>query len=648
MQTLLNLRRLCLAFAVSVCIPAGFVLSAAAPEAPPKPRAVELGPPIDLSSLVVSKQVGSTALAAGDIKTQSLTFQIDEQDCFIYYRALEGYDYVALGELWPEGEPGQPWLAMKTFRVELDREAEVLGLEVVEGTFHEIKSELNLLPAFQVDGLHQGQIVADAKVYSSDAWFPGRLVNIEHGTNNQHQYVFAHLFPIQYAPAKKKTVVLTQATLKISYRLSGPQGASGQAAPSQRIQNDQAKGVYTEAQCIVLCPAALQKEALRLSQFHIAQEGITSAVVTTEAIGQAYPPAEDPPFEGYQNTQLDGWDHIHHYDYALAKKIVAYLRDEPTHPRLVYVTILGDSLLVPPSFYFYYGLYDSIDNSQFGFPPDHKIHEKWIPTDLFYASPDYDWVPNYRIGRLSVNDANEASHVVDKLIRWHANAEWSWFRNVQLGGMGRGAIVAYESWGLFDGMNVKGYYPDDDRDKRVFLEPALTTRDTGIFWCVFHGGVNHLTFTGAALEADDLLRYSPHIEVPIIISIACYCGAFDLDLMKCSYWACTGTHSFGEAVLESPAAGIAYFGTSRAGIGSRSPPRPRQKLARGKQSYVGALLYDVMQSRRQGADTLGQLYADSLFEFVSNADMAGNPRNVYAAFQFILLGDSALKIPVQP
>ena len=41
----------------------------------------------------------------------------------------------------------------------------------------------------------------------------------------------------------------------------------------------------------------------------------------------AYLPAEDPPLDGYQNARLDGWDHIHHYDYALAKKIIAYLRD---------------------------------------------------------------------------------------------------------------------------------------------------------------------------------------------------------------------------------------------------------------------------------------------------------------------------------
>jgi hypothetical protein len=39
---------------------------------------------------------------------------------------------------------------------------------------------------------------------------------------------------------------------------------------------------------------------------------------------------------------------------------------------------------------------------------------------------------------------------------------------------------------------------------------------------------------------------------------------------------------------------------------------------------------------------------DALFAFVSNNDMGGNPRNVLTAFQFVLLGDPALKIPVRP
>jgi hypothetical protein len=64
--------------------------------------------------------------------------------------------------------------------------------------------------------------------------------------------------------------------------------------------------------------------------------------------------------------------------------------------------------------------------------------------------------------------------------------------------------------------------------------------------------------------------------------------------------------------------------------------------------YVVPWFYGAMQSRRQGADTLGQLYTDALFDFLSTADMAGNPWNAFTALEFVLLGDPALRIPVRP
>jgi hypothetical protein len=195
-------------------------------------------------------------------------------------------------------------------------------------------------------------------------------------------------------------------------------------------------------------------------------------------------------------------------------------------------------------------------------------------------------------------------------------------------------------------MKVKKCMEADDRGARVFIEPALTTRDTGVFWCVVHGNVNHLAWPESVLWADDLLRYSPHVKVPIIISIACSAGAFDLELLKPP--GIIGAHSFGQGVLTSPAAGIAYFGSSRFTYGSSSYHLSQRQRVMVRRRYFMELLYRVLQSRRQGADTLGQLYADALFAFVSNNDMVGNPGNVFTVFEYVLLGDPALKIPVRP
>ena len=143
-----------LAAVFSICF--GSNLAAPRPDSPPEPRTIELGPRIDLSDLGINKQAGSMKLGAPDVSTIRLEFQVDQKSCIIY-ATPEGYDYLAVGELLPEAQWGHPLLPAKTFKVELDKEAEVLGLEVVEGTFREIKAELNLLPAAGKDF----QVVAD-------------------------------------------------------------------------------------------------------------------------------------------------------------------------------------------------------------------------------------------------------------------------------------------------------------------------------------------------------------------------------------------------------------------------------------------------------------------------------------------------------
>jgi hypothetical protein len=275
----LNARRLSLTFVVGLQVTVASVLLAATPVSSPGQRTVEFGPAVNLSDVAVSKQAGSMKLGVANVSTNTLTFQVDEKTCFIY-ATPEGYDYLAVGELLPEAQWGHPLLPAKTFKVELNKEAELLGLEVVEGTFREIKAELNLLPAVGKDF----QVVADDKVYRASALFPGRLLSIDHGADNQRQYVFARLFPVQYLPAKKRAMLLTQGTLRLYYRSKGPPGASAPDAGSKRVQSDLAQGLATEAQCVVLCPAKLQPAAEKLSRFHAEQEGITSAVVTTEAI----------------------------------------------------------------------------------------------------------------------------------------------------------------------------------------------------------------------------------------------------------------------------------------------------------------------------------------------------------------------------
>jgi Peptidase family C25 len=590
-------------------------------------RAVVFGPPKELTELAVTKDCGSVGSKTANVHTETLTFNVNPSACFIY-PAPDGFDYVAVEDLEPFTERYAPQLPMKTFIVSLDRNAEVSGAEVVGGTYREVQQPVRIVPV-----PWDARYKPDKELYQTKTFLPGKLLGYERGNDNQKQHVFVRFCPLQYVPGERKAFLVTKATLNLYWSHPAESVGARDAKTLAQGQRTRVRITDPEAECVILCPEALQQQASRLSQFHTATEGIRSSVVTTEAIAAVYQSASDPPFDGYTNRQLAGWNSITNYKYALAKKIVAYLRDQEAHPRLVYLTLLGDGLLLPPSYYFYMG-------GMVG----------WVPTDFFYASPDYDFVPNYRVGRLPVNDTAEAAQLVEKIIRWHKNARWDWFKNVCVAG---GRLVDDDRMytcemgceeairqGLFDGMNVKRFYQSADRLEQPYIEPIFTTLGVGIFYYASHGSVSSLA-SRLQIEADDVMRYSANNRVPVVFADACSTSAFDLDLVNhgCNL-------SFGEALLKSPAGGIAVFGGSRLTFSDRLFYYNQEQPVFAKLGGMQGLMHYALKSYRAGSDTLGKLSSDALYTYIANNSLAYSAANRHTVFAFVLLGDPAFKIPV--
>jgi hypothetical protein len=596
---------------------------------------------INLFHLDASRASFRAELPKEGFETRILAFKLDLKECFVY-PAAAGYDYLRIADLKPATKPGEPQLPMKTFVVELEKSDQVYGVEVVDGLVREIDGELNILPTSQPvawePGARQGGHIPDERVYGMDRPFPGRLVSYETGKDSKRQYVFVRLFPVQYTPSKKKAVVLTEATIKLYYGTSSAESEfTGQGLEPP-----------TDAQCVIICPSSSEIEGIEsaawtLSNFHNSN-GIASTVVTTDAIISAYEPAGDPPFSGYKDKKLRGRRNIKNYNYELAREIVSYLEDSTAHPNLEYVTILGDALLVPPSYYY---------SEKGGWYSD------WIPTDLFYASPNHDLVPDFKVGRLSVSDYSEASNVVNKIISWSQAVSWDWFQNVYLvAGRGhdtpeyhgeRGTIMP-ANWDYFSSMTVHKCFHTDGNEHKGCMVPAISKVDNndeidvGMLFQMDHGSGHSITLEdGDDLDASELLGYQTHTKVPVFISISCNNGAFDLAIMERPY-----PYTFGEAVLRSPAAGIAYFGGSRTNQGAGDfsiydeGNIPWELV---KESYNVELLHYVIKSYHEGADTLGQMASGAVNKFLEANIMEGV--NLESLFRFVLLGDPALQIPPQ-
>lgn len=592
-------------------------------------RAVTLGPAQELPALDVKKDFGRTKAPEVDLRSITLDFTVEPSECFVY-PVPDRFEYLAVKDLHPCTQEGEPQVPMKTFVLELERDAEVCGVEVTEGSYAKVQGEVTIAPSPRANEPNWGKLIPDEAIYGRSTLFPGSLVRYERGCDNKRQLVFVRFFPLQYAPAKMEATLVTKATIRLFYKpgqtrvpLNGDPGPAGVPGPTNRI-------VTTSAQCVIICPSVLQDQGQRLASFHKDKEDIHSAVVTTEAICAAYAPAEDPPFAGCKNRDAAGWKLFGGYDYALARRIIAFLRDQAAHPHLAHVTLLGDATLVPPSYYYY----NHFCQSQ-------TEYADWMPTDRFYGSPDYDLVPNYHLGRLSVSNPAEALSVVEKIERWHEQAQADWLKKVYLVSGWDPTRMDWFRKGLFDGFRVTRLDDADDRVEKVYAEPALTTAEVGFVYMGQHGSGGEAVFNSSMLTGEELMTYERHDRVPMIFAVSCDNGAFDLGLVKHRSLA----RSFGECVLLSKAGGIAYFGFTRLGGGMHTEYFCRGRMVTTHLKYRPALIYYPFLAYLDGATTLGELHSKAVLRYIEDNDIAGDPLHQVEILQHVLLGDAALKIP---
>ena len=191
------------------------------------------------------------------------------------------------------------------------------------------------------------------------------------------------------------------------------------------------KSFATDYELLIIGPKKYQTHLQALQALHNSN-GMHTCYVFTEDIDIYYdhsgqpPKAEDPPFTGYKDSLDDkGKKNIKGYKYDLAKKIIAFLRHVNTQTpyglslltptpsnveaKFTNLILFGNSQDVPPSYYaFFQTEYDQ------GY-----VYDAWVPTDFFYASSDYDWVPELAVGRLPIKDVDVAAEVSGSIQEVH-------------------------------------------------------------------------------------------------------------------------------------------------------------------------------------------------------------------------------------
>jgi len=541
------------------------------------------------------------------------------------------------------GPPGHPSLPFKSyvFKVEgnvkdsvrvglIDASARILT------THHKVLPALNPL-SYLARSKQELRLEESGTAYSSDKFFPGRLLDCRAGYGvGGFTYVFVHLYPVQYNPLTGVLVVLDRAELGVSYspapKRSGRSGAA-----------------------VIITAEGLKPAVEPLLELY-GKLGVKAEIRTVEWIYEKYAEAEPivkypgfyvPPIMDQVYFKL-----LERYNSTLALRIVSYLRDRAEHPDLSHVTIVGDAALVPPSFYYF---------TFPGYPWD-----RWIPTDFFYSSPDYDLVPDYNVGRVPFGDLGGVARYVDKLRNWYQALGEGWVRRVSLSGgypwfetlmFGESAISTASMMGYFEYFNVELLTRTGRNYNNVTVKALFSEGERIWYSSLVHGdGVSMIDALIAdyrprweeLVHRDELLALPWNSKVPVVSSVACMNAAWDDALL----WdeQPFAPPSFGQSVLLSEGAGVAFMGSSRVAWELFYPPIFDMGLL--SWDFAGAsklhLLFlkaynDAM--RREGNVTLGYLVSTGYVEYLAVALPVDEKIALETLFVTQLLGDPVLHLP---
>ncbi len=551
------------------------------------------------------------------MKTKKINF--NPSQCNPYYMNSKQI-YLGISDLQSYGSPGEPMVPMKTIIVDLPKNSEIIDVGMTDVFYREIDQKLNIIPNPEPVWWHISDEIESKEVFesirlkkdifNSEVFFPGSVVSYQEGNDNYRKKLFVRIFPIQNIPKTGRTVLITNGNLEIYYK---------EKEEIEYSYNSQ----ISNAKNVIITPSSFYKQACELRDFHNL-EGTSTFVVNTTWIKNNYRRVNHRNLTTFPLG-------LKRYDKVLAKKIISFLGDYSAHPNLEYVTLLGNARLIPPSNYFFFGTSN-------------------VPSDIYYASPDIDFVPNYHIGRLPVNNVDEATHVVNKIKNW--NSTTTLFNNVSVAGgkpfsspFDIGEMITTDSInrGFFSGSNITKYFGTDESfDKLNLISPL--SGNTGILYHIGHGSGDRIMLNGEPISVKDLMELPACNKTPIVASIACYNGAFDTHISKSFKF----NHSIGEATLLSNAGGIAYLGGVRGNAGIPIFYIDNGQVKILKEPYMAGMLTNFFEAYNNNSKTnLGELTTSAMLKFIEENDFS-NSQNKYTYCCFVLLGDPALKLPTRP
>ena len=595
----------------------------------------------NISNLDLIKE--TTNFLPGDCTT-TITFKIKTEDISLL-KTNEGYDLFQIDKVKYSGQPGEPTTYIKTSTLKLEKDSHITGIELISGEYTEIENIIELAPVkkpvvWSPWSSNENLFVKNEEIYSKNQWFPQKTVSYISGQDEKNTIVYVQFYPVQYNPVQKQALVINNAEFKIHYTID----------PFEMHITNYA----SDAINVIITTPEFQAQAEQLEYIHESLQDTPTDVITTDWLNNNYGPAEKPDTSGYATKIIRPIKS--NYDYTLARKITAYLRDTSAHPNLKSITLFGDADKIPPSYYFC--LFSS-------FRPTYLFHDDyWIASDLFYASPDYDLILNFEIGRIPVRNNDDATLFVHKIENWIENLDYDWFSNIHLTGgspfgdtilIGELSCLNPINNGYISGLNIHKNFLTNDKLKLDLITKCFYEGDTGIVFHIDHGSGVHFAIDNKSISYNDIISLPGSTKYPAVLSVSCYNARYDSELfhgpIKNAIMRMTlgwdYSNCFAEGMLFSEGGGIAYWGGVRTNSGGVEPYfNDKGEIVIGEPTFMIRILTNILKGYSEGYLRMGEMSKYAHQEYIQTLN---DPYYIdyCTIYGFVFLGDPVLKWPVQ-
>lgn len=316
-----------------------------------------------------------------------------------------------------------------------------------------------------------------------------------------------------------------------------------------------------------------------------------------------------------------------------AEKIKYYIKKEIEENGIKYVILFGDADLLPVR----YVKTDMEEPSEF-------------PTDLYYADiyrgdgsfsswdengngiygerdDGVDFIPDVYVGRLPVDNGNEASILIDKIVHFEIPPQRALFIGTEL----------FPDTPVREGEFLKNYIAEDLRNMNVEklyeidgnanAERIAEEINKGVMFVNFasHGNPSSMVWGNGSWSISDMHLLKNGYTLPYVFAMACLTNAFD------------ETDCLGEKFLLHEGGGaIAYVGSTRVAyvyVGEAI-----------KNSLSGYLDYLFFKSYYDGFNTTGSIFSNAIEYYVMRTPFFTDVDRL-TAMEFNLLGDPSIYLP---